>query len=484
MDIEIYKMYLFTPSDVIEWLQEGSRMKNVYMTGFKVQGIKTIDQPISLSFYKKTIKKPIDTQDYNIKGIYGMNGSGKTGIVTAVDILRKLIISDNYLNNPVVQKSLEGLINKKTKKLSIELEYLADINKTTMLYRYSVNLKKSLSDRYVIGSESLCAKTASSNSSDFMPLIKVNDGEIVFIDDTEKDAFPDSFKERTKNLLGTSSLPALFFEKIVLPDMQIKDETKGVLFVSLYILLYLGHIIYVYMDQSDDHTDYSLNSIIKYGRISEFLGETSLKDVKKKLRFIDRNRLNVFSIDGNIVPSELFDDYTNAVKKLQKFIQVFKPDLARIDIDKKIDGENYICDLLMVYDSYSIATEFESTGVKKLIKLFAYLREMAQGGIVFIDEFDSNLHDVYLCALLEYLMDYGEGQLCFTTHNVSPMEILKRHKMSIDFLSLDHKISSWKTNGNYSPSKLYRKGMIEGLPFNVDSTDFIGILDSLEEVEE
>ena len=109
---------------------------------------------------------------------------------------------------------------------------------------------------------------------------------------------------------------------------------------------------------------------------------------------------------------------------------------------------------------------------------------MAQGGIVFIDEFDSNLHDVYLCALLEYLMDYGEGQLCFTTHNVSPMEILKRHKMSIDFLSLDHKISSWKTNGNYSPSNLYKRGMIEGLPFNVDSTDFIGILDSLEEVEE
>lgn len=82
-------------------------MKNIYMTGFKVQGIKTLDQPISLSFYKKTIRKPIDTQDYNIKGIYGMNGSGKTGIVTAIDILRKLIINDNYLNNPVVQKSLE-----------------------------------------------------------------------------------------------------------------------------------------------------------------------------------------------------------------------------------------------------------------------------------------------------------------------------------------------------------------------------------------
>lgn len=26
----------------------------------------------------------------------------------------------------------------------------------------------------------------------------------------------------------------------------------------------------------------------------------------------------------------------------------------------------------------------------------------------------------------------------------------------------------------YSPSKLYRSGMIEGSPFNIDSIDFIG----------
>lgn len=42
-----------------------------------------------------------------------------------------------------------------------------------------------------------------------------------------------------------------------------------------------------------------------------------------------------------------------------------------------------------------------------------------------LDEFDSNIHDVYLCALLEYLMEYGKGQLCFTTHNVGPMGCFK-----------------------------------------------------------
>ena len=106
---------------------------------------------------------------------------------------------------------------------------------------------------------------------------------------------------------------------------------------------------------------------------------------------------------------------------------------------------------------------------------------MVEGEIVFIDELDSNLHDVYLCALLEYLMEYGEGQLCFTTHNIGPMDILKHNKKSIDFLSIDHKIYSWTASGHYSPSKLYRNGMIEGSPFNVDSIDFISVFETDEE---
>ena len=68
------------------------------------------------------------------------------------------------------------------------------------------------------------------------------------------------------------------------------------------------------------------------------------------------------------------------------------------------------------------------------------------------------------------------------TH-LGPMDVLKHHKKSIDFLSEDHEIYSWTTSGNYSPSKLYRNGMIEGSPFNIDSIDFIGIFGSGEEDE-
>ena len=85
--------------------------------------------------------------------------------------------------------------------------------------------------------------------------------------------------------------------------------------------------------------------------------------------------------------------------------------------------------------------------------------------------------------LLEYLMENAEGQLCFTTHNIGPMDILKKNKKSIDFLSEDHKIYSWTNNGNYSPSSLYKNGMIEGSAFNVFSFDFLSAFHSSEDDE-
>lgn len=240
--------------------------------------------------------------------------------------------------------------------------------------------------------------------------------------------------------------------------------------------------LHVYLDQSDNHREYVAKNALQ---CSEGAGrnKNEISYIISNLLRVDNDWLDVISITHNCIPKECYKAFEKMVDKLYEFLKIFKSDLQGIEIDKKENRDKWVCDLVMVYDSYKIHAEYESTGIKKLIQLFAYLNEMVEGGIVFIDEFDSNIHDVYLCALLEYLMEYGKGQLCFTTHNVGPMDVLKHHKKSIDFLSEDHEIYSWTTSGNYSPSKLYRNGMIEGSPFNIDSIDFIGIFGSGEEDE-
>lgn len=63
-------------------------MRDIYLIKYTVKGIKALDEEVTLSFYKKTITKEFNTLGYNIKGIYGMNGSGKSGIITSVQILK------------------------------------------------------------------------------------------------------------------------------------------------------------------------------------------------------------------------------------------------------------------------------------------------------------------------------------------------------------------------------------------------------------
>lgn len=102
-------------------------MEQVYLLNYSVKGVKTLDELISLSFYKKTITSKMDTQDYNVKGIYGMNGSGKSGIVNSVEILRNLLVDAGYLSNPIVQQNLNSIINKKTESLFIEVDYVVKL---------------------------------------------------------------------------------------------------------------------------------------------------------------------------------------------------------------------------------------------------------------------------------------------------------------------------------------------------------------------
>lgn len=446
-------------------------MKDIFLVNYRVQGVKTLDKKVSLSFYKKSIEKSPKTQDYNIKAIYGMNGSGKSAIVTSIDILRNILINPGYLSNPIVQKNLNELINKKAGKVELEADYIADMGVEVRLFSYSIVLEKSTSGKYVITYESLSSRRATSKSEKMDNVYTIINGEMsigVNIDNNLRD----NIINKTANLLENASLCELFVEKFFAQLKANPEYTKELFVRGLVSLFVFGSKIHVYFDQSDDHTVYFLRNTV--------LSDNSMRmddSFWKLFDQMDGETLNTINISGNEVSKESYSRFEKDVDKLFEFIKIFKLDLQEIVIDKKEDKDRYICNLLMKYSDYSIDAEFESTGVKKLIKLYAYLREMVQGGIVFIDEFDSNLHDVYLCALLEYLMEHGKGQLCFTTHNAGPMDVLKHNNKSIDFLSINQEIHPWIKNGNYSPSKLYRRGMIDGSPFNVDSIDFIGVFD-------
>lgn len=178
---------------------------------------------------------------------------------------------------------------------------------------------------------------------------------------------------------------------------------------------------------------------------------------------------------STIVPKRQYEWYEKQIEMTSRFVKLFKEQLENIRIVKTNYGDNFLCRLEMVYDDYSIDYEYESAGIKNLIKMFICLEHTSRGGISFVDEMDVNINEIYLEKLFGYFMKYGKGQLCVTIHNTAPMKILKKGKHSIDFITSDQGIVSWIRNGAKNPTIDYKDGFIPGMPFNVNDFDFIGI---------
>ena len=448
-------------------IQKGGKMRNIYLINYAVKGIKNLDDWAELSFFNKTIRKPFSIRKFNVKGIYGTNGAGKSAIIRSAEILKHLLIDPYFLSDSYVQCLLNDLVNKKTKSFGIRVGFLRCDDQAMRLYHYEITVEKNHLGTFVITSEALSVKNAVSSRSAEKELYHTADGVL---------SIPVNHEwiiDRTKNLLSNASLPGALMSSREL-DQRVKND---VLWEDLSSLRYFAHCIFVFMDSGDDHRLFYVDGSLS-GSGRDDISQLALSGRAGRM---SGRILSAFSTEKLIVKQEQYPLFEKRVSKLANFIRVFKADLREIAVNKKEDEENYICSLVMKYDDYSIDAEFESTGIKKLIRLFNYFDKMIHGGIVFIDELDSNLHDVYFCALLEYLIDNAEGQLCFTTHNIGPMDILKKNKKSIDFLSAEHKIYSWINNGNYSPSSLYKNGMIEGSAFNVFSFDFLGAFHSSED---
>lgn len=438
---------------------------DIYLLSLTVSGIKNIEKPVTLNFYKQGINKDFDPEKYRIKAIYGENGAGKSAIITAVEIFRNIIFDESYLANPENQRFLSALINKKTSCYRFECEVLEDADNSNLIFKYSIEIKKNENDKFEIMYERMEVRSGDYANSKYKDIYLVNNGDLEYISGTEE--FKNEIGRLTINLLKTKTFLSIFYMNYnIIKGVKHVDR---MFILSWFCFLLLSLKIKVYLGDEDRHELYFAKKQLDEKYIDD---DTSWNIIEQYTNIIK----TYISVNETKVLKDNYGRYVKKVKRLCRFIKLFKQELKDIEIDKKEYGEFYNCELILDYGDYKIAKEFESTGIKKLIRLYDSLDFAADSGIVFIDEMDSNINDIYLCRIIEFFMYYGSGQLCFTTHNIDPMSVLKKNKKSIDFLSNDNVIIPWTSNGNNTPDKCYKNGLIKKLPFNIDSSDFIGIL--------
>ncbi|WP_026505874.1 AAA family ATPase [Butyrivibrio sp. NC3005] len=434
-----------------------------YILRLKICGIKNIEAPVEFNFYKKTISNDFDPEKYRIKAIYGENGSGKTAVITSVKLLQNLLMDKSYLADSDTQRSLVEMVNKKTKKGFVECEFYVNFDDEKLIMCYRADFAVKNDERFYLTAEKLESKNGRYSKNAFSPVFVTNEGSLIKYADKSAYAY---FKEKTMNLLDKQTFSSSIID---LGDI-IKEYRKADAFVQQMLLSIFALSLYVSLDEADNHINYAIRE-----RIRE-MDEETLKSHGIDLIHQISSKVLSANCNEHMILKKFYNRYEKKIDRLCDFIKIFKPELKGIEIEKKDYDKCYRCNLKMVYEDYTLDKEFESRGIKKLMDLFNFLDAASTGSIVFIDELDSNINDVYLDKLIEYFVYYGKGQLCFTSHNLSPMSVLKGNKNSINFISSINTVHVWTNSGNLSPENAYKNGFIEDSPFNVDASDFLGIL--------
>lgn len=423
----------------------------------RISGIKSIEKEVYFSFVKKGVDKD-DFEESYIKTIYGPNGSGKTGVISAFNIYKTIILNDFPFLMAGYNGLLENLINKKTKKFTFSVSFALFDEGNINRVKHDIEINKDDNGQFYLAHEVIHQLNA--RLEETILVYESKEGEIVnnrlsFIDN--KDSMS----------IKNNSVIRFFIESI----RKIEDDNPSLSKYEctlLHIIGFASNLVVVYGEKQDSHvghfTDwfYDNKDIASKSINSDYMLERGKEIIKSmpKVRCFD------------VVASNDYKKYEKMIKKMEKFIKLLKPDLIKIEPVKRVIDTMYIVNLEFVYKDYRVDYEFESTGLKKVCILFSAFSAAKNGSIVLIDEIDSNIHDTFLTKLIEYFAAYTSSQIICTTHNVEIMSITKARSKSIDFLSNDNVVIPWVQSGRLSPETLYLKGRIKFIPFDLDSSEF------------
>ena len=377
---------------------------------------------LSMENFKNIIKSDISFSDKgvcnNIIGIYGQNGSGKTAVVEAINILKNLMIGMS------LQKDLNFYINALSDKMILSYTFKLNQNNNNYVLKYTVKFNKN----HDFDNNNLLIEVVNivKEQLEIFDSKKELIGSIIY-DDKKKD----KLTLFDKKLLNNEILSKEITNSVVLVAKQL---STSIIFQSIL----LKNII------NSELLKNVLTLLNTYAKTNLFvigMRETSL------ISTVDNLVLNIRSSSGKGIFGKvllnLFKE-TNLSKDLMDFIS---PELERINevinklvpnikidyvkLGDELDNNGILkskIQLVSVINNKTIPLKYESEGIKKLIALCSVLISVYNDESVclVVDELDSGVFEYLLGEIVKIIHEGAKGQLIFTSHNLRLLEVLPK----------------------------------------------------------
>lgn len=361
----------------------------------------------------------------DIVGIYGQNGSGKTAVIEALDIVKQLLCGSE-----IPYDIYEGLVSKEDTTIIKTVFFIMQGEKQYKV-QYEVALTVSADEKKI------CLALEHLTFWDKGVKWK-NEHELYF-----ENPYYDGDAILTNALPKVETKQIDFFNDAgVLKNLAVYCAQKNIsIFFNDLLAKNLGN-------QSGGQTDNQ--DFINVIRSLIYFGRSCFQVVKvNQLGAINSNSvlpLNVHSEFGNLIaqgcfplvmngrgeiPEAIYEQLKQVMKAINTAMKAIIPNLeiklVPHNEETKPDGNKYIqVDVYSVRNGKMFSTKYESEGIKRIISLLQYLIALYNSPEIclVVDELDSGIYEYLLGELIGVLKEDAKGQLIFTSHNLRILEKL------------------------------------------------------------
>lgn len=379
-----------------------------------------------------------ENSNANMLGLFGQNGSGKTVLIDALEILKYV------LRGKSVPKRYVDYISVDAEYAHLIFEFLIQFEdkKIEAFYEFSLGKEQDLSDgsyRICIFDEILKCSILSGKNTKIEELINTcNSGTFAPIE--KKQLLTGNAKDVDVDLMVARKLTNTESRSFVFSDQLfeiIEKNSKNANDKVQYE--YYKKVIY----QLADFGKYSL--FVIHAATSGFI---SINAQSRSFRCggVESGAVGTIMIpveETAILPKEDFMYVSETVENMNIVLQQLIP---RLTINIKEFGTQlmkngtigYEIQLMSCKNSKEIPLKYESEGIKKLISVLPMLIAVYnQAAItVAIDDLDTNIFEHLLGELLRLISERGKGQLIFTSHNLRVLETVDRQFLAFILLQI------------------------------------------------
>ena len=377
----------------------------------------------------------------SILGLYGQNGSGKTALIDAIQLLKI-----NLMGQPVPHVFGEYVsIGTQSSHFSFSFDAKKEEESYQLKYEFCIRkvLDHSVQNLDQSGNNPLAQeKTRVEVYDEIFSCSYAGNGKRDKIAPIISTETYDVFSPNSKYLLLVGKEKSIKTDLLVIKKLA-QSTSRSFIFSSELLNTIRSN------KNAENPVDYSIYSslidaLVNYGNFELFVintqnsGLISLNAQPFTFKYEMGNSNAIGSImlplDKPItVPKEEVD----VIKKIMKSMNVVLIQIIPgLTVHIKELGNQLLpngnigerIQLMSDKNGISIPLCYESEGIKKIISILQLLTVMfnQQSITVAIDELDSGIFEYLLGELLRIISEKGKGQLIFTSHNLRPLETIDK----------------------------------------------------------